>query len=105
MAETGAGRGDVECRSVVPSSCAISEAADGVCIRWLTVATMMQSTWSAAMPAASSACFEAATDIIGTVSSSSAKRRVLMPERCWIHSSLESIASTTSEFGTTRRGR
>ena len=27
-----------------------------------------------------------------------------MPERCWIHSSLESIASTTSALGTTRDG-
>ena len=35
---------------------------------------------------------------------SSAKRRVLMPERCWIHSSLESIASTISALGTTRAG-
>jgi hypothetical protein len=29
-----------------------------------------------------------------TVSSSEANRRSMMPERCWIHSSLESIAST-----------
>ena len=48
---------------------------------------------------------EAATDIICTVSSGVAQRRCLMPERCWIHSSLESIASTISELGTTRRGR
>ena len=34
-----------------------------------------------------------------------AKRRSLMPERCWIHSSLESMASTSSELGTTRDGR
>ena len=46
-----------------------------------------------------------AIDIIWTDSSGPAQRRVLMPERCWIHSSLESIASTTSEFGTTRTGR
>ena len=57
------------------------------------------------MPARSSAWREAATDIICTVSSGPAKRRSLMPERCWIHSSLESIASTSSEFGTIRVGR
>ena len=48
---------------------------------------------------------EASTDIICTVSSGVAQRRCLMPERCWIHSSLESIASTMSAFGITRDGR
>ena len=57
------------------------------------------------MPACSSAAREAATDISWTVSSSVANRRCLMPERCWIHSSLESMRSTISEFGTTRDGR
>ena len=56
------------------------------------------------MPACASAAREAATDIICTVSSGAAQRRCLMPERCWIHSSLESIASMTSELGTTRDG-
>ena len=70
-----------------------------------TVATITQSIWAASRPAWASASREAATDIIWTVSSGSAKRRSLMPERCWIHSSLESIASTSSAFGTTRRGR
>ena len=46
-----------------------------------------------------------ATDIICTVSSGVAKRRSLMPDRCWIHSSLESMASTMSALGTTREGR
>ena len=57
------------------------------------------------MPARSRAPRDAATDIICTVSSGVAKRRCLMPERCWIHSSLESIASTISALGTTREGR
>jgi len=52
-----------------------------------------------------SAAREAATDIICTVSSGVAQRRCLMPERCWIHSSLESMASISSAFGTTRVGR
>ena len=89
----------------VPSSCAIAVATAGVCSMWLTVATTTQSIWRASMPARSSALREAATDIICTVSSGVAQRRCLMPERCWIHSSLESIASTTSELGTTRDGR
>ena len=57
------------------------------------------------MPARSIALREAATDIIWTVSSAVAKRRCLMPDRCWIHSSLESMASTMSAFGITREGR
>ena len=54
---------------------------------------------------ASSACREASTDIVCTVSSGAAQRRVLMPERCRIHSSEESMASTISALGTTRVGR
>ena len=89
----------------VPSSCAIAVAMAGVCSMCETVATMTQSIWAASMPARSRAWRDAATDIICTVSSGPAKRRSLMPERCWIHSSLESIASTSSAFGTTRDGR
>jgi hypothetical protein len=77
----------------------------GVCIMWLTVATTTQSIWRASMPARSRATLEAATDIAWTVSSGPAMRRVLIPERCWIHSSLESIASTISALGTARAGR
>ena len=54
---------------------------------------------------ARSPCGEAATDIDCTVSSGVAQRRVLMPERCWIHSSLESIASMISALGITRLAR
>src|SRR3954452_14251579 len=43
--------------------------------------------------------------MLWTVSSGVAQRRSMMPERCWIHSSLESMASTISEFGTTRLAR
>ena len=89
----------------VPSSWATAVATAGVCSRWLTVATMTQSTCSGAIPARSRAERAAATLIICTVSSGLAQRRCRMPERCWIHSSLESIASTTSALGTTREGR
>ena len=89
----------------VPSSCAIAVATAGVWNMWVTVATITQSIWRASMPARSSAWREAATAIDWTVSSGVAQRRCLMPERCWIHSSLESIASTTSALGITREGR
>ena len=39
----------------VPSSWAIAVAAEGVCSRWLTVATTTQSIWRASIPALSSA--------------------------------------------------
>ena len=89
----------------VPSSWAMAVATAGVWRRWLTVATTTQSIWLASRPARSSAIRDASTDIIWTDSSGPAQRRVLMPERCWIHSSLESIASTTSALGTRRTGR
>ena len=87
---------------LVPSSWAIAVATAGVWSMWLTVATITQSICSGATPALSSASREASTLIIWMVSSGAAQRRVLMPERCWIHSSLESIASTTSAFGMRR---
>ena len=48
---------------------------------------------------------EAARLITEMVSSALAQRRCRIPERCWIHSSVESIASITSEFGITIEGR
>src|SRR6476469_1941286 len=89
----------------VPSSWAMAVATAGVCSMWLTVATTTQSIWRASMPALSRALREASTAISCTVSSGVAQRRCLMPERCWIHSSLESIASMMSAFGITRDGR
>ena len=90
---------------LVPSSWAMAVATAGVWSMWLTVATITQSICSGATPALSSAPRAASTLIIWMVSSGAAQRRVLMPDRCWIHSSLESIASTTSAFGTMREGR
>ena len=89
----------------VPSSWAIAVAMAGVWSRWVTVATMTRSIWRASTPAWSRAAREAATDISCTVSSGVAQRRCLMPERCWIHSSLESMRSMISALGTTREGR
>ena len=89
----------------VPSSWAMAVATAGVCIMCETVATTTQSICAASRPARSRAWRDAATDIIWMVSSGPAKRRSLMPERCWIHSSLESMASTSSELGTIREGR
>ncbi len=57
------------------------------------------------MPARSIASRAAPTDITWMVSSGVAQRRCLIPERCWIHSSLDSMASTTSALGTSRDGR
>ncbi len=80
-------------------------ASAGVCWKCETVATITQSTWRASTPERSSACSAAATAIDRTVSSSVAQRRSLMPERCWTHSSLESMRPTISLLGTTREGR
>jgi hypothetical protein len=57
------------------------------------------------MPASARAALDAHTDMLTTVSSGSAIRRDVMPERVRIHSSLESMRSTISELGTARRGR
>ena len=90
----------------VPSSWAIAVATAGVCSRWLTVATTTQSICRASMPACSSACRgrldrHQLDGLLGRWPSG----RCLMPERCWIHSSLESMASTMSALGTMRDGR
>ncbi len=77
----------------------------GVWYRCVTVETMTQPIWPGSMPAWSSAFFAALTDIASTVSSASAQRRSLIPERVWIHSSDESMFSRISAFVTTRRGR
>ena len=52
-----------------------------------------------------SACSAAPIAISTTDSSALANRRDSIPVRCTIHSSDESMASTISEFGTSRSGR
>ena len=108
VAEACAGGGDVEGRRLVGAELVGDGGGDrrGSGAGGVTVATMTQSIWlrRRCRPARSPSR-AAATDIICTVSSGVAKRRCLMPERCWIHSSLESIASTTSALGTIREGR
>lgn len=69
------------------------------------MATTTQPIWAGAMPESASASLAAFVDIIRIVSSSEAQRRSLIPERVWIHSSLESICSRISALVTTRRGR
>ncbi len=69
------------------------------------MATITQSTWSAATLADSSAPRAAATLMEWMVSESSANRRVRIPDRVRIHSSLESIGPATSSLVTTRAGR
>jgi hypothetical protein len=66
---------------------------------------MTVSICETSIPAAAIASRAAASDIETTVSSGPAQRRDLMPERSWIHSSDESMASTISALGTTRSGR
>ncbi len=90
---------------MVPSRWATSAAADGVCNGWVTVASMTQPTWSASMPALASALPAAATDMSTTDSSGAAKRRVTMPDRSRIHSSVESMRSQISSLVTMRAGR
>ena len=91
--------------AVMPSAEATWGAEAGVCSGWVDVATMTQPTCSAPTPAACSAFSAAEIDMPMRVSSSAAKRRVLMPDRVWIHSSEESRTSQTSSLVTTRAGR
>ena len=88
-----------------PSSVAIVVATAGVWCRWVTVETITVSICAGSTPARSRALRAAETDIICTVSSGSAQRRSMMPDRVRIHSSLESIMVTISALSTTRRGR
>ena len=76
---------------LAPSSLAMVVAAAGVWCRWVTVETITVSIWPASMPARCTALRAAASDIISMVSSSDAQRRSLIPERVWIHSSVESM--------------
>ena len=66
---------------------------------------MTHPSWSALTPDTASARSAAVVAMEIRVSSGPAKRRVLIPDRVWIHSSLESSTSQTSSFVTTRSGR
>ena len=90
----------------VPSSWAIAVAMAGVWNMWLTVATITQSI-CARVDAGPLQRLSRGGDRhrSGRSRRAAAQRRCLMPERCWIHSSLESIASMTSLLGITRDGR
>ncbi len=71
----------------------------------MEVATTTAPTCSGSMPLAARALRPEAIAIARTDSSAFAKRRFLMPERDWIHSSVESIVSQISALLTTRSGR
>ncbi len=90
--------------AVEPSRAASSGAAAGVWYGWVTVATRTKPIWSGVIPACSRAWRAACSAMSMTLSSSAAQCRLMMPERSRIHSSLESILSTISEFMTTRAG-
>ena len=88
-----------------PSRSASIGAAPGVTIGWVTEAMTTAPSCEASMPAAARASRAACSAMSTTDSSRAAKRRVTMPERSRIHSSEESMRSTSSELGTTRSGR
>jgi len=77
----------------------------GVCSGCVEVATMTHPSWSAVTPATDSARSAAAVAMVMRSSPGPAKRRVLIPDRDWIHSSEESSTSQISALVTTRFGR
>src|SRR5690606_13457235 len=89
-----AGTGPVPRRSVR------AEAADGVGTPKVTVAMMMPPTSEGLMPAFAIASDAASSDISRTPTSAPARWRVMMPVRCRIHSSDESIGPTRASLGT-----
>ena len=91
--------------AVDPSGVATCGAEAGVCSGCVDVATMTHPSWSGLTPAAASARSAAAVAMPMRVSSAPANRRVLIPERVWIHSSEESRTSQISSLVTTRAGR
>ncbi len=91
--------------AVEPSRWAIWGAAAGVCWVCVEVATMIVPTRSAAMPADASASRAARSPMSNSDSPSPAYLRVRMPDRLWIHSSLESRTWQISSLSTTRSGR
>jgi len=88
-----------------PRRSAICGAEAGVCWVWVEVATITSPMSAAETPAAARASSAARVPMSSTVSSSRAKRRDRMPDRDWIHSSLESRTSQISSLVTTRSGR
>jgi hypothetical protein len=69
------------------------------------VATITRSIWSAGTPDFSIASFDASVARSMARMPAEARVRVLMPVRCWIHSSLESMGPMMSALGTTRSPR
>jgi hypothetical protein len=90
---------------VDPRRVATCGAEAGVCSGCVEVATMTHPSWSAVTPATASARSAAAVAMSMRLSSGPAKRRALIPDRVWIHSSEESSTSQISSLVTTRSGR
>ena len=88
----------------MPSRVATWPAALGIGVGIVQVATTTRSISAGASPLAASALPPAATAMSGTVSSGPAIRRLAMPTRLRIHSSLVSIRAARSALVTTFAG-
>src|SRR6516164_8980997 len=88
----------------MPSRCATTAAVFGIELSVLQVATMTRSMSAGDRPLPASALPAAATAMSPTVSSGPAYRRLTMPTRLRIHSSLVSIRAARSSLVTTLPG-
>ena len=78
---------------------------DGVCCTLLIVAMITASMSSGATPLRSIASRAASVARSRAETSAVARMRVMMPVRCWIHSSEESIGPAMSSFVTATEPR
>jgi hypothetical protein len=90
--------------ALIPSRAATSPAALGIGVGIVQVATITRSMSVGASPLPASAFPPAATAMSGTVSSGLATRRLEIPTRLRIHSSLVSIRAARSALVTTFAG-
>ena len=97
MSKAGAG--------VAPTRSVSSAAIDGVCTVLLMVETITAPSCEPSMPARSMASFAAVSARSTASLPSETRARVMMPVRCRIHSSEESMGPTSSSFGTRRSPR
>ena len=88
----------------MPSLRATVAAVLGICTSGVQVATITRSMSAGDRPLAASALPPAATAMSATVSSGAAIRRLAMPTRLRIHSSLVSTVAASSSLVTTLAG-